>query len=85
MSVTVSLPSTIRPDAPDCVIIADAETLDDVIAALDARFPGLADELVRVDSGFNFAINDEMLMGHVKECRLKDGDRVEIVPAMSGG
>jgi molybdopterin converting factor small subunit len=85
MSGTITLPSTLRPDAPECIIVADAETLDDVIEALDARFPGLGSELVRVDSGFNFAVNDEMLMGHLRECRLKDGDRVEIVPAMSGG
>ena len=37
------------------------------------------------DSIFNFAVNDEMLIHDAGEHALRDGDVVEIVPAISGG
>ena len=50
----------------------------------DDTLPALGPELSGSDSGFNFAVNDEMLLSGVRDCRLKDGDRVENVPALAG-
>ena len=85
MSVIVCLPSTLRLDGPESIVVAHADTIDEIIQAIDERFPGVGAELSRPDSGFNFAVNDEMLLSGVRTCRLKDGDRVEIVPALAGG
>jgi sulfur carrier protein ThiS len=48
----------------------------------DAR-PDLASRLD--DSIFNVAINDEMLIHDAGNHAVRDGDVVEIVPAISGG
>jgi molybdopterin converting factor small subunit len=58
-------------------------TLADLIAALDRRIPGFRDQLD--DSVFNFAINDELILHHARSRPLADGDRVEIIPTISGG
>jgi sulfur carrier protein ThiS len=50
---------------------------------LDTRLPGLAAQLD--DSVFNFAVNDRMLLHRARTHPLKDGDTVEVVPAISGG
>jgi len=71
-------------DLPDRRRFAAAvHELADVLAALDRKAPGLLAELD--DSVFNFAVNDEMLLHGVQQHPVKDGDRVEIVPAISGG
>ena len=85
MTVYITLPPTLRPGVQGAIPVHGATTLDALIEALDGRFPGIGAELSGVDSGFNFAVNDEMLLGGTRACQLKDGDRVEIVPALSGG
>lgn len=55
----------------------------DLVDILDRRIPGFRDQLD--DSVFNFAVNDEMLLHHVREHALADGDTVEIIPTISGG
>jgi molybdopterin converting factor small subunit len=37
------------------------------------------------DSVFNFAVNDELILHHARNRALADGDRVEIIPTISGG
>jgi molybdopterin converting factor small subunit len=59
------------------------ETISQLVRALDRARPGVAAQLR--DTIFNFAVNDEMLLHDVNEHPLKDGDVVEIVPAISGG
>jgi sulfur carrier protein ThiS len=86
MAVTVYLPSMLRlhaGGAQTLTIHTPVFTLADVLAALDRKAPGLLAELD--DSVFNFAVNDEMLLHGVQQHPVKDGDRVEIVPAISGG
>ena len=53
------------------------------VAALDHAQPGLAARLN--DTIFNFAVNHETLTHGVYHHPIKDGDVVEIVPAISGG
>lgn len=64
-------------------ITAPVCTMAELLGALERKAPRLMRQLD--DSVFNFAVNDEMLLHGVRDHPLKDGDRVEIVPAISGG
>jgi molybdopterin converting factor small subunit len=55
----------------------------ELVDALDRRIPGFREQLD--DSVFNFAVNDELLLHRARERALADGDRVEIIPTISGG
>ena len=82
--ITVRLPSTLRVDASDALFVEEpVATVSELVDALDRRIPGFRDQL---DEGiFNFAVNDEVLLHRARERRLKSGDVVEVVPAISGG
>jgi molybdopterin converting factor small subunit len=82
--ITVVLPSTLRVGPTDTLNISEpVATLAELVEVLDRRIPGFREQLD--DSVFNFAVNDEMLLHHVRERPLADGDTVEIVPTISGG
>lgn len=84
--ITVFLPAMLRPHAGGAemlTITAPVSSMADLLAALERKAPRLMQQLD--DSVFNFAVNDEMLLHGVRTHPLKDGDRVEIVPAISGG
>jgi sulfur carrier protein ThiS len=69
--------------AESLTVTAPVFTIAELLIALDRQVPGLAHHLD--DAVFNFAVNDEMLLHGVQEHPVKPGDRVEIVPAISGG
>jgi sulfur carrier protein ThiS len=69
--------------ADTLTITAPVQTMAELVAALELKAPRLVRQLD--DSVFNFAVNDEMLLHGVSGHPLRDGDRVEIVPAISGG
>jgi molybdopterin converting factor small subunit len=73
----------LRRDADTVTITEPVHTLAQLVAALGRAQPDLAARLQ--DTIFNFAVNDEMLLHGVDHHPVKDGDVVEIVPAMSGG
>jgi molybdopterin converting factor small subunit len=84
--ITVHLPAMLRPHAGGAemlTITAPVFTIAELVIALERKVPGLSAQLD--DAVFNFAVNDEMLLHGVQEHPVKDGDRVEIVPAISGG
>ncbi len=84
--ITVHLPAMLRPHAGGAdvlTITAPVRSMSELLAALERKAPRLVRQLD--DSVFNFAVNDEMLLHGVQAHPLKDGDRVEIVPAISGG
>jgi molybdopterin converting factor small subunit len=82
--ITVVLPSTLRVGPTDTLSISEpVADLAQLVEILDRRIPGFRDQLD--DSVFNFAVNEEMLLHHVREHTLSDGDVVEIVPTISGG
>ena len=58
-------------------------TVDELMSVLRDTRPDLVSRLN--DSIFNFAINDEMLIHDAGHHAVRDGDVVEIVPAISGG
>ena len=63
--------------------VASALTIGELTHALQTVRPDIAARLD--DTIFNFAVNDEMLLHDALAEPLKDGDVVEIVPAISGG
>lgn len=84
--ITVHLPPMLRPHADGAetlTILAPVSTIAELVAALERKAPRLVRHLD--DAMFNFAVNDEMLLHGVQAHPLRDGDRVEIVPAISGG
>jgi molybdopterin converting factor small subunit len=82
--ITVVLPSTLRIGPSDTLKISEpVANLAQLVDLLDRRIPGFREQLD--DSVFNFAVNDEMLLHHVREHALADGDTVEIIPTISGG
>lgn len=81
--LTVRLPASLRHGSQTMEIPEPIGSLKELIAAVDRRLPGFArgvDEAM-----FNFAVNDELILQGINTHPLKDGDRVEIVPTISGG
>jgi sulfur-carrier protein len=91
MAVSVLIPTPLRKltDNHDTVFI-EASTIDELVNALDAQFPGFGGRL-RDESGalrrfINVYVNDEDIRFlQNKDTILKDGDSVSIVPAIAGG
>ena len=82
--ITVRLPGTLRVGSSDTLTFDEPiANMDELVDALDRRIPGFREQLD--DSVFNFAVNDELLLHRARERRLADGDRVEIIPTISGG
>jgi molybdopterin converting factor small subunit len=81
--ISVRLPPMLRQGADVLIVTESVETIAELVAALTRAHPRLAAQLD--DTIFNFAVNDEMLIHGVHHHPLKDGDVVEIVPAISGG
>ena len=83
MAVTVRLPAMLRRGSDTLTITESVHSIAQLVTALDHAQPGLAARLE--DTIFNFAVNDEMLLHGVHQHPVKDGDVVEIVPAITGG
>jgi molybdopterin converting factor small subunit len=82
--ITVRLPATLQIGPSDVLTFDEPiATVAELVDHLDRRIPGFREQLD--DSVFNFAVNDEMLLYHARERRLADGDKVEIIPTISGG
>ena len=79
--ITVRLPAMLGGETLS--ITRQVQTVEELTTALREVRPDLASRLD--DSIFNFAINDEMLVHDADSHPLRDGDIVEIVPAISGG
>jgi molybdopterin converting factor small subunit len=85
MPVTVYLPSTLRPHASGAealTILEPVHTIAELLVALERRVPRLAAQLE--EAVFNVVVNDEALAGGALQHPVRDGDRVEIVPARAG-
>ena len=82
--ISVRLPATLQIGTADTLVFTEPlRTIADLVDALDRRIPGFRDQLD--DSVFNFAVNDELLLHNARNRQLSDGDRVEIIPTISGG
>ncbi|MEW5982672.1 MAG: MoaD/ThiS family protein [Acidobacteriota bacterium] len=95
MTVTVRVPGALAQGrdsgSPTSRVSADATlvidvlpaTLGELVAVLDRQIPGLAKRLAA--GGFNFVVNDEVLLHGAAAHELHDGDRIELLPAIAGG
>ena len=88
VEVLVTLPRPLLalfPDAPSEVKVS-AATVDGVIAALDAQWPGmrgrLCDETPRIRRHLSIFCNGERA---TLDTPLKDGAKIYVLTAMSGG
>ncbi len=90
-AVRIRVPAPLRPlTGGQGEVTAEPGTLRDVIAALDAAYPGFKDRVLepdgRVREFVNVFVNEEdirFLQGPATE--LRAGDRVSILPAVAGG
>jgi molybdopterin synthase sulfur carrier subunit len=91
MSITIRIPSVLRTlTAGKETIAVQAGTVDDALGALEAAHPGikarLCDETGKLRRYVNVFVGEEdirFLDG--QRTSLKDGDHVDIVPAIAGG
>ncbi|OCB15651.1 molybdopterin synthase sulfur carrier subunit [Mycolicibacterium porcinum] len=90
MSVTVSIPTILRPHTDGQKrVTASGDTLQAVIADLEANYSGISDRLV--DNGklhrfVNIYVNDEdVRFSGGLDTTIADGDSVTILPAVAGG
>lgn len=90
-SVTVRIPTPLRKLTADAdEVRTDADTLRDMLAALERQYPGmkerLCDDKGEVRRFINIFVNDEdVRFMDGQNTKFKDGDVVSIVPAVAGG
>lgn len=90
MAIEVRIPTILRPYTKDQKIVeASGANLADVVANLDAAYPGIGERLID-ESGLrrfiNVYLNDEdvrFLDG--LSTVVADGDSITILPAVAGG
>jgi molybdopterin converting factor small subunit len=83
--ITVHLPPSLQTRGLPATLLVDepVASLADLIDLIDRRAPGF--RAGTEEAVFNFAVNDELLLVRAGVRELRDGDRVDIVPAISGG
>ncbi len=91
MPVSVLIPTPLRKLTENQdVVSVEASNVDELVNALDSKFPGFGGRL-RDESGalrrfINVYVTDEDIRFlQNKDTALKDGDSVSIVPAIAGG
>ncbi|OIQ79402.1 sulfur carrier protein CysO [mine drainage metagenome] len=90
MSIEVRIPTILRPyTGGERVVSASGADLAQLIADLDANFPGLADRLLedgKLRRFINIYVNDEdvRFLGGLTAA-IKPGDSLTILPAVAGG
>ena len=91
LQVTISIPHALRQYTQDKREVGlDASTVDELLLKLDGLFPGLrafiVDEGRDVRRYVNIFVNEhDIRSGEGLTTKLKDGDRVHIIPAVAGG
>ena len=91
MQVTISIPYALRQYTQDKSEVGlDASAVDELLLKLDSLFPGLrafiVDEGKDVRRYVNIFVNEQDIRsGEGLQTKLKDGDRIRIIPAVAGG
>ena len=90
MSVTVSIPTILRPrTGGEKRVEASGETLHAVISDLEANYSGISERLVengKLHRFVNIYVNDEdVRFSGGLATAITDGDSVTILPAVAGG
>ncbi len=90
MSIEVRIPTILRTYTDEAKTVqGTGSTIDELIADLDARHPGLQARIMDEDElrrFINVYVNDEdvRFLGGAK-APVKDGDVVTVLPAVAGG
>ncbi|MBK9180292.1 MAG: MoaD/ThiS family protein [Acidimicrobiales bacterium] len=91
MSVTVRIPTTLRPITGGASEVAvEGATLAEVLAALDAAHPGFGDRLLDEDGKLRrfvnvFVADEDVRFLQGLDTPVADGETVSIIPAVAGG
>ena len=91
MSIEVRVPTILRSyTGGQKVVTGSGDTLAELLANLDAQYPGLRARLVTEEGTLhkfvNIYVNDEdvRFLGAL-DAKLNDGDTVTVLPAVAGG
>jgi molybdopterin synthase sulfur carrier subunit len=91
MSVTVRIPTTLRPlSGGDSTVSVEGATLGEVLANLEAAHPGFKDRLFDDNGGLRrfvnlFVADDDVRYLQGLETPVPAGETVSIIPAVAGG
>lgn len=91
MSTSIRIPTPLRKLTQDQEVVqAEGANIDEIIADLDGRFPGLkeriCDESGNIRRFVNVFVNDEDIRFlDERATTVKEGDEISIVPAIAGG
>lgn len=91
MSVTVRIPTTLRPLAGgSSEVEVEGGTVGDVLQALDSAHPGFSDRLLDDEGGLRkfvniFVADDDVRFLDGLGTPVPDGETVAIIPAVAGG
>ncbi|MDE0803371.1 MAG: MoaD/ThiS family protein [Acidimicrobiales bacterium] len=91
MSVTVRIPTTLRPLAGgSSEVEVEGGTVGDVLKALDSAHPGFSDRLLDDEGGLRkfvniFVADDDVRFLDGLATPVPDGETVAIIPAVAGG
>jgi len=91
LPVTVIIPAALSQYAGNTSnVVVEATTVNEALLKLDEQIPGLSsfilDESGSVRRYVNIFVNDsDIRSGAGPMTKLKDGDRIHIVPAVAGG
>jgi aldehyde:ferredoxin oxidoreductase len=85
-NITVRIPKALVPVQDGAITISEeTPNVGSLLDRLAVSYPQLKRALDAEDSLVNVAINEEMFLEGIRDLPLKDGDRVELVQAFSGG
>jgi molybdopterin synthase sulfur carrier subunit len=91
MSVTVRIPTTLRPlSGGNSTVSVEGATLGEVLANLEAAHPGFKDRLFDDNGGLRrfvnlFVADDDVRYLQGLETPVPTGETVSIIPAVAGG
>jgi molybdopterin synthase sulfur carrier subunit len=91
MSVTVRIPTTLRPlSGGNSTVSVEGATLGEVLANLEAAHPGFNDRLFDDNGGLRrfvnlFVADDDVRYLQGLETPVPAGETVSIIPAVAGG
>ncbi len=91
MSVTVRVPTTLRPlTAGASEVAVDGATVGDVLTALDVTYPGFRERLLDDNGKLRrfvnvFVSDDDVRFLDGLDTAVPAGETVSIVPAVAGG
>lgn len=91
MKVTVIIPAALRQYTRNASEVeVDVSTVDETLLSLEELFPGLRSFILDENKGVrryvNIFVNEhDVRAGQGLMTKLKDGDRVHIIPAIAGG